>query len=158
VNGEINVTPETDFPERFVGLEEIYVRDRQRWEKFSIVSSRLVSGRPVLHLKEITTPEQAARLTNRELAVLRSQLVALPDDTYFIFDLIGCEIIEEGSGRQVGHVAHVERCPANDVYVIEAESGKVVRCPVVRKFVKKVDVKEKRITVDTAGWLEEDDA
>lgn len=97
-------------------------------------------------------------MTNRELAVPKSQVVALPDDTYFIFDLIGCEIVEEGSGGHIGRVSQVERCPANDVYVIESASGKELRCPVVKQFVKKIDVKEKRITVVTAGWLEEGDA
>jgi 16S rRNA processing protein RimM len=152
--GEIYVTPETDFPQRFVGLKEIYVRDRDRWEKRSLISSRLISGRPALLFEDITTPEEAARLTNRALAVPRSQAVVLPDDTYYIFDLIGCDVLEEDTGRLIGRVVDVERYPANDVYVIESASGKVLRCLAVRQFVRKVDIQGRKISVLTAGLLE----
>jgi len=155
VHGEIYVTPDTDFPERFVGLKEIYVRDRQRWDKFNIISSQLISGRPVIRFEEITTPQEAARMTNRLLAVPKSQIVALPRGTYFIFDLIGCRVMEEGSNRLIGLVTEVERYPANDVYVIDTTSGKEVRCPVVKQFVKKVDMKKREITIVTTGWLED---
>lgn len=154
--GEIYVTPETDFPQRFVGLKEIYVKDRNRWEKRSLISSRLISGRPALLFEDITTPEEAARLTNRDLAVPRSQAVVLPDDTYFIFDLIGCEVLEEDTDRLIGQVVDVERYPANDVYVIKSTSGEMLRCLAVRQFVRKVDIQERKISVLTAGLLKEE--
>lgn len=154
--GEIYVTPETDFPQRFVGLKEIYVRDRNRWEKRSLISSRLISGRPVLLFEDITTPEEAARLTNRDLAVPRSQAVELPDDTYYIFDLIGCEVLEEDTDHLIGQVVDVERYPANDVYVIKSTSGEMLRCLAVRQFVRKVDIQERKISVLTAGLLKEE--
>lgn len=156
VSGEICITMETDFPQRFVDLREIYVRDRDRWEKRKLASSRLISGRPVVRFENVTTPEEAARLTNREVAVPKSQVVALPDDTYYVFDLIDCEVLEEGTDRFIGRVVDVERYPANDVYVIEGASGKVLRCPVVRKFVRKVDIRRRKITVLAAGLLKEE--
>jgi 16S rRNA processing protein RimM len=156
VQGEIYVTPETDFPQRFVGLKEIYVKDRNRWEKRSLISSQLISGRPVLLFKDITTPEEAARLTNRALAVPRSQAVVLPDDTYFIFDLIGCEVLEEKTDRLIGQVVDIERYPANDVYVMKSDSGEILRCPAVKRFIRKVDIQRRKITVDTAGLLKEE--
>jgi 16S rRNA processing protein RimM len=156
VRGEIYVTPDTDFPQRFVGLKEIYVRYRQGWEKFAIISSRLVSGRPVIHFENITTPEEAARLTNRQVAVLKHQVVPLPRDTYYIFDLIGCEVREEGSDRVIGRIIDVECGPANDVYVIEGTAGEKMRCPVVKQFVKQVDIEKKQVTIITAGLFIED--
>jgi len=156
LTGEIYVTPETDFPQRFVGLKEIYVRDRNRWEKRSLISSRLISGRPALLFEDITTPEEAARLTNRDLAVPRSQAVALPDDTYYIFDLIGCDVLEEDTDRLIGQVVDVERYPANDVYVIKSTSGEMLRCLAVRQFVRKVDIQGRKISVLTAGLFKDE--
>lgn len=156
VQGEIRVTPETDFPERFVGLKEIYVRDRNRWEKRSLISSRLISGRPVLLFEDITTPEEAARLTNRDLAVPRNQAVVLPDDTYYIFDLIGCEVLEEDTDRPIGQVVDVERYPVNDVYVIKSASGEMLRCPAVKQFIRKVDIQGRKISVLTAGLFKDE--
>ena len=154
VLGEMYVTPDTDFPQRFVGLKEIYISNRQRWDKFAIASSRLVSGRPVIRFETVTTPEEAARLTNRKLAVLKNQVVSLPDDTYYIFDLIGCEVREDGTDRLIGSLTDIERYPANDVYVVETTSGKLLRCPAVKQFVKQVGVKRKQIRLVTAGLFE----
>jgi 16S rRNA processing protein RimM len=154
VHGEINVTPDTDFPERFDGLKEIYVKDRADWKKFKIVASRFVSGRPVLTLEGIGNPEDASRLTNRLLAVPKSQVVKLPDDTYFIFDLVGCRVIEDGSGRTLGEVEDVEQYPANDVYVIRTTDGRKVLFPAAREFVKSVDIENKKITVEPGGLFD----
>lgn len=150
------ITPDTDFPQRFVGLKEIYVSNRQRWQKYAIASSRLVSGRPVIRFKGVTKPEEAARMTNRKLAVPKDQVISLPSNTYYIFDLIGCEVREVSTDRLIGSLADVERYPANDVYVIETTSGRLLRCPAVKRFVKLVDVKKKLIRVITAGLLEEE--
>ena len=156
VDGEIYVTPDTDFPHRFLGLTEIYVSDRLRWEKWEIASSRMVSGRPVIRFDKITTPQEAARLTNRKLAVLKKDVVSLPLDTYYIFDLIGCDVREEGSERLFGVVADVECCPANDVYVIESVDGKRVRCPAVKQYVRQIDVKKREITIIAVGLIEDE--
>jgi len=156
LSGDIYVIPDTDFPQRFVGLKKIYVKNRDRWEKRSLVSSRMVSGRPVLHFENVTTPEEAARLTNRDLAVLKGHTVTLPQDTYYIFDLVDCEVWEEKTNHYIGQLIDVERYPANDVYVIESASGKVLRCPVVKQYVKKIDIKGQKITIDTTGLLEEE--
>ncbi|HWR83413.1 MAG TPA: ribosome maturation factor RimM, partial [Candidatus Deferrimicrobium sp.] len=158
VNGELHVTLATDFPERFIGLTEIFVRDKGGWEKRGLVSSRMVGGQPVLGFENVTSPEEAARLTNRELAVPRNLAVALPEGTYYIFDLIGCDVFDESSGEQIGQVADVERYPANDLYVVRAADGRQWLCPVVRHVVKSVDIKGRKIVVDRAGLLEDQSA
>lgn len=156
MHGEINVTPETDFPERFDGLKEIYVKDRADWKKYRILASRFVSGRPVLALEGISNREDAARLTNRLLAVPKSQVVRLPDDTYFIFDLVGCRVIENGTGRTLGEVEDVEPYPANDVYVVRTTDGRKVLFPAAREFVRSVDIKNRKITVEPGGMFDEE--
>ena len=132
---------ETDFPQRFVDLREIYIRDRDRWEKRNLASSRLVSGRPVVRFENVTTPEEAARLTNREVAIPKSQVVALPDDTYYVFDLIDCEVLEEGTDSLIGRVVDVERYPIYYIcYSIYQSNGYVVHTRIFQiKQYPKVD-------------------
>ena len=88
LGGEIYVTPSTDFPERFLDLKEVYLADHGDWKRMQIASSRRVGCR-----------EDAARLTNRELAVDADQLVELPPNSYYTFDLVGCEVFEVMSGK-----------------------------------------------------------
>jgi 16S rRNA processing protein RimM len=153
IHGELWVTPLTDFPDRFVGLKEIFVGNRGTWEKMTIIASRLVGDRPVLGMAGYTTPEAAARLTNRELAVPRNQLVKLPEDTYYVFEMIGCGVFGEGSDTRLGEIADVESYPANDVYLVAMVDGSRRILPATKQAVKSVDLKNKRMVVDADSLL-----
>lgn len=155
LKGELCVTPLTDFPERFVDLSEIYVKLSSGWEKFRVVSTRVAGGRPAIRLAGIDSPEEAARYTNREIGVPIDQVFELPEDTFYIFDLIGCKVFEEGTDRLVGEIVNVEQYPGNDAYVIQTVAEREVLFPAVKEFVKDVDVTNRRIVIATAGILDE---
>ncbi len=151
LDGDIYVTPLTDYPERFAGMKELYVGSQDGWRKSTVVVARMISGRPVLRFENVDSREEASRMTNRELAVPRDQLVELPEGAHFVFDLVGCQAVEEGTGALVGEVIDVEKYPANDVYVVRTEAGKKLLVPAVKQFVKRVDVEAKTITLVTAS-------
>lgn len=154
VKGEIYIIAETDFPDRFLDMKEIFVQNKDGWLKVQLESSRLVSGQPVVKLKGIDTPEDAARMTNREVAVPKDQMVELPDNSFWIHDLVGCEVVEENSHITIGEITSVERYPANDVYVIMTTDGKEVQIAAVEKYVKSVDTDARKVTIDKAGIIE----
>lgn len=156
VRGEMFVTPETDFPERFEDIKEILVRTKDDWKMYKVEWSKMISNRPVIKFEAIATPEEAGRLTNRHLGVPKKDLVSLPEDTYFLFDLVGCKVFDEKSGDSLGLLVDVECYPGNDVYVIESESGKQMRIPAVKEFVKDVAVDQKKIVLDASKFLETD--
>ena len=154
IDGEIYVTPATDFPDRFLKLKEIFVLNESKWEKMEIVSARLITGRPVLKFRGYNNPEEVSKMTNRRLAVLKEQLVELPEDSFYIFDLVGLEVYEQTSGRLIGIVTAVEKYPANDVYIIEDAEKKKYNVAAVKDFVKTIDVENKKIMIDEAGLIE----
>ncbi len=151
VCGDIYVTPLTDFPTRFDGMVEIHVGSRDGWELKKLAAAVMVGGRPVLRFEGVDTPEEVARMTNRELAVPRDRLVELPENEYFVFDLIGCEVFEQENGERIGEVIDVEKYPANDVYVVTTANDKKLMVPVVGVYVKKVDIEARRIEIDPTG-------
>jgi len=150
VHGEIFVTPETDFPERFEDISEILVKTVDSWKMYAIEWSKMISDRPVIKFESIHSPEEAGRLTNRLLGVPKHDLVKLPEDTFFLFDLVGCRVFDEKSGESLGLIVDVECYPGNDVYVIELESGKQVQIPAVKEFIKNVAVAEKKVKIDAS--------
>ena len=154
VNGDMYITPLTDFPDRFLGIKEILVAQPEGWTAVPVISSRLVNGRPILRLAGVGSPEEAARLTNRDLAVARDQVVSLPDGSYFVFDLIGCEVVDSQNGRAIGKLVDVRRYPANDVYVIQEKTGQTRLLAAVVAFVKAVDIRAGRVTIDPAGLVD----
>ncbi len=157
VHGDIYLIPETDFPDRFLDLSEIYIENRNHWEKIKLESSSMISGRPVVRFENITTPEDAARFTNRKVAVLKSEMVVLPEGSHYIYDLIGCSVVEENTGKLLGTIENVETYPANDVYVIKMSDGKVVLFPAIKRFVKSIDITKRRIIIDPAGIPEDEE-
>ncbi len=77
-----------------------------------------------------------------ELAVPRSALAALEPDSYYVADLLGMTVVEEG-GRELGAVLDVHPAPANDA--LELDSGLLL--PLVEACVLSVDIDARRILV-----------
>jgi len=153
VDGDLWVTPLTDFPDRFLGLESIYVEVKNSWELMKIVSADLFSNRPVLRLKGLKNKEEATRFTNRRLAVLRSDVIGLPEDSYYVFDLIGMKVVDEATQETLGVIADVNSYPANDAYDVKLNDGTEKQLAAVEQYIKRVDLEKKEIGIDPAGLI-----
>ena len=154
-DGEIYVTPLSDFPKRFENMTEIYISSGDSWSKMTIVSSKMISGRPVLKFENINSPEAAARLTNCYLSVPKNEIITPPPDNFYIFDVLGCEVFEVDTKMRIGAIVDVEEYPASDCYIIKTDEGKRYTIAAVKKYVKKVDVRSKRVEIDSSGLIEE---
>ena len=104
-------------------------------EELRIVASKTARGRPVIRLE---------RRVERG-AVLEVPREALPPpaaDSYYVFQLVGLEVVEEG-GKPLGWVEDVAPGVANDV--LELDSG--LALPLVDACVREVDLETGRIVV-----------
>jgi 16S rRNA processing protein RimM len=98
-------------------------------------SKRAAGGRFVIKLDR-EAPRGAT------LAVPRDALPDPGEDTYYVFQLVGLTVEEDG-GRPLGIVADVENLPANDVLVLD--SGRLL--PLVESCVLDVDLASGRVLV-----------
>lgn len=155
LNGEIFITPATDFPKRFLGLKEIYVKSGSQWEIKKIVSIRIIGERPVVKFENINNPEDASRLTNRNLAVSKEEIIVLPDDRFYIFDLVGSKVFDHKEDKLIGEIVDVIQYPANDVYKIKTAEDKTVFCPALKLFVLDVDTDNKKVVINSDGLYSE---
>jgi 16S rRNA processing protein RimM len=76
------------------------------------------------------------------LQVPKGELPPPGPDGYYVFQLVGLEVVEEG-GRNLGRVADVAHYPANDV--LELDGGVVL--PLVGDCVREIDLDGGRIVV-----------
>jgi 16S rRNA processing protein RimM len=118
--------------------------------RFRVGAQLLVDGQPahVTVSRQVGGRRRAIKLDRgavrgAELAVPRDELPALPDDSYYVADLIGMDVVDEG-GAPVGVVADVLPGPANDV--LELDSGLLL--PLVEDCVRAVDPDARRILLN----------
>ncbi len=96
----------------------------------------------------ITSPEDARPYVNVELFAPAAD-VPLEAGEYFDRDLVGCDLID-AAGTNLGCVVGVEHFPAQDCLIVGASRAYV---PLVRAFVRSIDVARKRIDVDLPAGL-----
>jgi 16S rRNA processing protein RimM len=84
----------------------------------------------------------------QELAVRRADLPPPDPDHYYVFDLVGLTVLEDG-GRLVGRVDDVLPGVANDNLVLD--SGALV--PLVEDAIREIDIELRRIVV-AVGFVE----
>lgn len=100
-----------------------------------VAARRGAGGRPVIKVEP-----PIARGTALEVA--RESLPATEPDEYYVFELVGLEVIEEG-GRSLGRVARVEPGVANDALALDGG----LLLPLVGDCVRDIDLQAGRILV-----------
>ena len=131
LDGSFVVEDASDDPRRFEVGASLWVDG----EVARVVSSKRAGGRPVIRLDREVVRGQALR-------VQVSDLPAPEADSYYVFQLVGLAVEEEG-GRTLGRVRQVEPGIANDV--LELDSG--LSLPLHETCVLDVDLEGGRILV-----------
>jgi 16S rRNA processing protein RimM len=147
VSGEIYLNVLTDNPERFQKKGTFLIRGGDGWKEIRVDSVKSSSGRPVVKIAGVDNSDQAKILLNEYLYIHNSVLGNLAEGSYYHFDLIDCRVVNE-SGHELGRVVDIETYPANDVLVIESMDGIKYLLPIIRPFLKEIDIEKKLIIID----------
>jgi 16S rRNA processing protein RimM len=129
--GAFVVEEASEDPERFAAGATVYVGR----EPAGVVESKRSGGRLVVRLDR-TVARGAA------LEIPRAELPPAGEDEYYVHELVGLRVEEEG-GHVLGRVQDVVPGVANDV--LELEGG--IALPMVEECVRAVDLEEGRIVV-----------
>jgi len=153
--GEVRAEILTDFPERFSGMEHIFVGEDR--VPYRVESARLHKGNVVLKLEGVNNPDDAERLRGALLFVPVEEAVPLGEDEYYYHQIMGLEVWTV-DGRFLGQVTEILETGANDVYVAERD-GREVLIPAVADVVQEVDLNRHRLVVSLPpGLLEDEEA
>ena len=108
----------------------------------------------ILKFKEFNNINEVEGFRQCDLMVTRENALPLLEGGYYLCDVIGAKVVEE-DGTSVGEITDVIETGANNVFVIETESGKEVLFPVIPECIKKVDTEEKLVTAHVMKGLME---
>lgn len=147
LKGVMKVNAFTDEITRFEELETIYIEYKKELIEFEIEDVRYHKNQVLLKLKGIDIIEEAEKYKNCYIKIARKDAKELPEDTYFIADLLGLEIYTDENSK-LGILSDIYPTGSNDVYVVkDEETGKQILLPGIAEVIKKVDLENKKIIV-----------
>ncbi|MBQ3114949.1 MAG: 16S rRNA processing protein RimM [Clostridia bacterium] len=141
LKGEMKLAPWCDGFDFFKQIKTVYINEKQ----YEITNSREQKNLFIIKLSGVNSIDDTPEFINKVVFAKKSSLPKLPENTYFIVDLIGLCVYN--NGELVGKVDEVLQLKANDVYVVKSDDGKEILVPAIKEIVKGINIDSNRIDV-----------
>jgi 16S rRNA processing protein RimM len=158
-HGEILADILTDFPERFTDRKRLFLVRSETSEadvrEIALERHWLHKGRVVLKFAGIDSINDADPMRELLVAVPANERAPLPEDTVYISDLLGCEIVDVSgpAPASIGEVRDFDRDAG--LLSVETPSGGEALIPFAKAYLVRMDLAGKRIEMRLpAGLLE----
>ena len=152
IRGRVIVNLETDFPEeRFRPDATLFTWRDNAVERLTIADVRFQQGRPVVGFAGVNDMTTAQAYAGAELRVPTEWLAALPADTFYRHDLVGCEMMTR-DGLRVGTVREVEGTMTGSRLVVDSPTGEVL-VPLALDICVSIAPGDRRIVIDPPEGL-----
>ncbi len=157
LTGELKIYPHADYPEVLLEFDTFYIKkNKMHYQELKANSLRVHKNMVLVKFEGIDSVELARNLIGSEI-YLNKEEIELPEDRYFVSDLIGCKIIDDESNKIYGKIHDIKFLGASDIYYIKNEDGKEFMFPAVDEFIVSTDVENKEIRVKIIeGMFSED--
>ena len=120
---------------------------------YAVTRSRRHGESIVAEIVGVTSPEAAARLTNKEIFVDKAYFAALPDGEYYWIDLIGLTCTN--GARVFGEITEIFESGAHPILRVKRAATDPLPgdelIPFVDAIVRSVDIAARRVDVDWEG-------
>ena len=151
VRGEMRFNPWCDSADFATKFNTLYF-DAEGKQPVAVQSARVHGNIVLLKLEGIDTMEKAQSLRQKVLYIDRES-ADLPENTWFVEDLLGCKVVEDGTDTVYGSITDVQKYPANDVWTVKEPSGKVVLVPAIKDVVVSADIENKTVYIKALKGL-----
>lgn len=149
--GEVAAEILTDFPERLTNLASAILWDGQSEPRTAQVRScRLTAsrgGQAIFHFAGSDSISDAEKLVGLEVQIPLSERAVLPAGSYYVSDLVGCEM-REPNGAEIGRVRDVqftgEGMAGTPILVVDSARGELL-IPLAQEICVNVDTGARRI-------------
>lgn len=153
LKGLVKVNPYTDDITKFEYFKKILVEKNKELIEYEIEEVKYQKNQVLLKLKGIDSIEDAEKLRNCLVKVHRKDEPKLPEDTYYIVDLIGLDVYTD-EGENLGTVKDIFPLPGagHDVYVVQRKEEEIL-LPGKKEVIKQIDLKSHKIIVHLIDGL-----
>lgn len=138
LKGEVRMQYYCDSPDVLEEFDTLYLDKGKTAVQLENVRY-LKSDIAVIKLEGVNTPEDAQKLIGKTLYMNRED-AELPEDVWFIQDIIGLSVEDIDSGRVYGKVDEIYQNGGADVYSIRTPEGKQLMFPAIPEVLIKTDI------------------
>lgn len=157
IQGEVRVEILTDYPERLVQHEFLYLAHPETPDdvtRYAVESVRPHKDILLIELEEVDDRDEAEELRGMLVQVPLADAVPLEEGEYYHFQLIGMDV-ETETGEWLGRVAEVLESGAHDVFVIRGPRGEIL-LPAIEAVILELSTEAREMVVHLPpGILEE---
>lgn len=147
IRGELKVKPLTDTSADLKKFKKVLIDGVE----YAVLNARGVGEYGFLTLRGVADRNTAELLRGKQVYVKREDAPALPEDTFYVVDVLGCELLYE-TGERVGEI--VDITPAKtDVYTANI-NGKNVPFVAVKGVIEQIDINDKKVVVNKQKFLQ----
>ncbi|MCW5873889.1 MAG: 16S rRNA processing protein RimM [Anaerolineales bacterium] len=144
LRGEVQVSIETDFPERLQPGVKLFLGEGHT--PVTIRSARAIDNGLLLSFENFPDRESLAHIRNAPLFSRVEDSPPLPPGQYYRYQLMGLTVSTD-TGEELGLLTQVLETGANDVYVVRSPVHGEVLLPAIDDVVLEVDIAAKRMRV-----------
>jgi 16S rRNA processing protein RimM len=154
VSGEIALEVYTRMPELLSVDQVVYVGET--YQPFTIQSTRPKGELLLLKFLEVKDRTEASDLTNLLVYTQSEQLPVLPEDEFYLHELIGLDVFDTDD-HYLGVLTEIIETGANDVYLVRDAAGDEVLIAAIEERILEIDLDQGRMIVSTIQWYGEGD-
>jgi len=154
-DGFVKIFSFSDFPERFFDLKKVYLDFFGEKKIFFVDAVKQQKNFFALKFKNFDNENDVQMLLGKEVFVDEADIVKLPENHFFIHDLVGSKVYR--NEKLLGTIKDVLTYPANDVYLIEDKNGSELLIPALSGLIERFDPKEKILILKPGNELYDDE-
>lgn len=140
LKGEFRVKPYNPDTENIETIQTVLIDPGSGPQEYAVQRARRVKqGMIVLKLSSVDDLQQAESIVGLEIAARRSDLQSTDEDEYYWVDLIGLGVVDQ-DGNELGSVRDILETGANDVLIVQSESGRELLLPYIDEVVREIDL------------------
>lgn len=147
IRGELKVKPLTNTPDDLKKFKLVLVDGNE----YSVLNARSAGEYAFLTLRGIADRNAAELLRDKQVMVRRSDAPQLPEDTFYVVDVIGCSLYYD-DGEKIGEI--VDITPAKTDIYTAIIGGKNVPFVAVSGVIKSIDVQRKQVVVNKEKFMQ----
>jgi 16S rRNA processing protein RimM len=154
-DGFVRLQSFSDFPGRFSDLKKVYIDFWGDKKTFYVEDVKDAKGKIIIKFKKFDSLRDSQTLIDREVFVDEKDALSLPDNHFFVHDLIGSEVVVEKV--RIGTISEVIKGKANDVLVVLTDDKNEKLIPFVLNIIENFDAAKKRLILNISKDFLEDD-